>query len=108
LRSCIFLFSALYLQPILFLFLYFCIFHSPRHTLEIYDALKYKSFLEMFKNQLPILILSIASIIGLFLFQSEISQNDMNLFKSLIIFIASVTIPHMVLVEYFKFKKKST
>jgi Brp/Blh family beta-carotene 15,15'-monooxygenase len=101
LRTLVFLGGAIFLTPILFLFLYFCVFHAPRHSAEIYYKLNYKNISVMIKNTIPILLFTGILLMIMFLFQSQLHTIDASIFSSLIIFIACLTMPHMILIEYF-------
>ncbi len=100
----LFLCSGVFLPPLLFLFLYFCAFHAPLHCAELYYKLNYKNPQIMIKNMIPIMLLTLMFFGIAFLFRGEFYNLSAALFSTLIIFIASVTIPHMLLIEYFKNK----
>ena len=99
-----FVLSGLFLPPILFLLLYFCFLHGPRHTLELYEILKYRSFTAMLKSQTLVMILTAFILVGVFLFYAQDLDVDQAIFSSLIIVIACLTTPHMLLIEYMKAK----
>jgi Brp/Blh family beta-carotene 15,15'-monooxygenase len=105
-RACVFLASAVFLTPILFFFLYFCALHSPHHTWDLYKKLEYKSFTSMVKNQIFIIIFTLGIISAIALFENTSRYFDLSIFKSVIIFIACVTAPHMMLVHYFQHQYK--
>ena len=96
----IFISSGLFLPPILFLFLYFCLLHGPRHTLELYRLLNYQSFGEMLKRQVPIMVLTIMLLGLAYVFYQDMVGPNEAIFSSLIITIACLTTPHMILIEY--------
>ena len=108
LRVVAFMIGAIFLPPLLFLFLYFCTFHSVQHTQDLYYKLKYKSFKIMAKKQVLIMLLTLVFVSGVFLFQKKSFDINSSLFSSIIIFIACVTTPHMLLIDYFNYKHKGT
>ena len=106
LRVVAFIMGATFLPPLLFLFLYFCTFHSVKHTQDLYLRLKYKSFKIMAKKQILIMLLTLIFVSGIFLYQKKSFDISASLFSAIIILIACVTTPHMLLIDYFNYKEK--
>ena len=106
LRVVAFIIGAIFLPPLIFLFLYFCTFHSVQHTQDLYHRLKYKSFKIMAKKQILIMLLTLVFVGGIFLYQEMSFDISASLFSSIIILIACVTTPHMLLIDYFNYKEK--
>ena len=91
--------SSIFLPPLVFLILYFCLLHSITHLNFLYGWLKFDTFKEFFVNGLPLTLVSILflSIVYLIFSNSNLSED---ILKSTIILIAAITIPHMFLIEY--------
>ena len=96
----VFMSCALLLAPVLFLFLYFCIYHGPRHTLHVYTALHYRSLWQMVSNQIAVLFLTLLLLVGLYWYYEALMGLDEALFNAIIILTACLTTPHMLLIEY--------
>ena len=106
LLSFCFIASAILLPPILFLFLYFCVLHGPRHTLELYETLNYNSFAELIRRNILVIALT-GMILVLALMYRDSGQNLIrSSFATLIIYIACLTTPHMLRIGYMKLKTK--
>jgi len=104
----LFITSAVYTPPIFFLLIVFCFLHAPRHTAELYEALKYPSVGKMVSNQLPILVATALLFALVVLFRSAALEiRGQATFSALIVLIACLTTPHMLLVEYFHRSKLS-
>lgn len=97
--SIIFLLSGLFLPPILFLILIFCVLHSSLHSLSLFILLQYPSLIAMIKKQIPIMGATLILLIFLLL-GKNMSVMSEDLFASLVILIACLTTPHMILIEY--------
>jgi len=96
----LFIASGVVLPPLIYLFLYFCLYHGPHHTRQLYNVLGYRSFSQMFRTLLQIMGLTCVLLAGLFLFRDGLSNISRETFSSLIILIACLTTPHMMLIGF--------
>jgi len=97
--SFLFIVSAIFLPPIIFLFLYFCILHGPRHTADLYKILNYKSFAELLRNNLAVIVATLIILMAAILFYNSEKEVHSHIFSILIILIACLTCPHMLLIS---------
>ncbi len=96
-----FITSGIFLPPVLFLLTVFCFLHGPRHALELFYALGYKSWQEMIKSLLPIMAFTLLLLLVVIFSRDLATGLKPAVFSSLIILIACLTTPHMLLIEYF-------
>lgn len=98
----IFIFSGLLLPPLLFLFLYFCFYHAPKHTAYLFRALRYPNVAALLKSLLPVMLATVALWL-LLLWHRDAATSLLSLesFSTLILLIACLTTPHMLLIAYF-------
>lgn len=95
-----FIYSGIFFPPIIYFFLYFCLLHSPRHIVDINMKIIGTTFLKIYQKTLGIMILTYILLIPFIIFFSNL--NDIiSIFYGLIIFVACITVPHMLLVGYY-------
>ena len=93
------LIAGIVLPPLVFLTLFFCFSHSPKHLLELYQDLGYKNAGDFIKDLAPLTLLSILFLAGVYMIFKDMLVYE-TLFKSAIILLAVVTIPHMLLIDF--------
>jgi len=93
--------SAYFLEPLWFFVVYFCGFHSPRHIVAEFRAMKketrFKAYVVMLLT--TILTLSIAAVSGSHL-ERYYMNIDMVMYQIIFIGLAALTVPHMCLLEW--------
>jgi hypothetical protein len=97
--------AGLLLPPLMFLVVFFCLSHSLKHLSILYFTLKFKTIGAFFYALLPLTVLS-------YIFLGVIALNyggtglvELSL-KSVIILLSVLTIPHMLLIEYWKYQSR--
>ncbi len=98
------LLSALFLPPLTYLIVFFCFAHSFRHLNTLYKNLHYSSLKEFCKDGIPLTLASIMLFVLVYLiFQSAGSEEAaQTIFRTTIIMLAVLTVPHMALIEFGK------
>lgn len=91
--------AATILNPLIYLTLYFCFSHSMKHYINLYSYLNFQQLLSFIKALLPIFTVSLLFLLPLIYLYNESTLEDL-LFKSIMLLILSLTLPHMVIVEF--------
>ena len=91
-------FCFIYFQPIISFLIYFCFLHSIRHLNEEKKYLKL-SYKNLFKKTLPFTLIPLIALTIYFL-NIDI-KNNINIYYT-VIGLSSLTIPHVMLINYFK------
>jgi Brp/Blh family beta-carotene 15,15'-monooxygenase len=99
--TAVFIASGILLPPLLFLFLYFCLYHAPRHLLFLYQALQFTSVPHFLKSLWPVLLATLLLWLGLLWFRDQGLPVSAEAFATMLLLIAVLTTPHMLLVAYF-------
>ncbi len=94
-------FCFFYFEPLISFFIYFCFLHSVRHLIHEKAELKLKAN-ELFLKTLPILFITLTMLI-LAIIHLKINNQVNESIKYIIIALASLTIPHILLVNFSKF-----
>ncbi|MBL6766208.1 MAG: Brp/Blh family beta-carotene 15,15'-dioxygenase [Verrucomicrobiae bacterium] len=89
--------SAVVLPPLVFFLLYFCSLHSPRHLIDTVRGMKPATAAATAAG----LTLATVALGALFFVLSPSTQVDERLLRITFIGLAVLTVPHMILIEYF-------
>jgi Brp/Blh family beta-carotene 15,15'-monooxygenase len=92
------LLGALFLQPLLFFVLYFCLLHSPRHLMETAARVHLRGLSVIVRSVLPLVAatLVLAALLWHFIPSGQLSGRVL---QTLFIGLAALTVPHMLLSE---------
>lgn len=99
--------AGLFLPPLIFLVVFFCLSHSLKHLSELYFTLNFKTIRAFFYALFPLTVLSYIFLGLIALNYSGASSAALSL-KSVIILLSVLTIPHMLIVEYWKYHSKKS
>ena len=99
--------AGLFLPPLIFLVVFFCLSHSLKHLSELYFTLNFKTVRAFFYALFPLTVLSYIFLGLIALNYSGTSSAALSL-KSVIILLSVLTIPHMLIVEYWKYHSKQS
>ena len=93
--------------PLIYFTTYFCLFHSLKHFSEISVLLNKASPMRLLRLSLPVTAITLTiGFIALVILTKFFRQLiDQSLFQVTFIGLAALTVPHMVLVEWMRFKK---
>jgi len=94
--------AGLFLPPLIFLVVFFCISHSLKHLSDLYFSLNFKTIKTFLYALFPMTLLSYLFLGLIALNYSSASSAALSL-KSVIILLSVLTIPHMITVEYWKY-----
>jgi len=90
-------FSALALPPLIFFLLYFCSLHSPRHLIDTVQGMKPATA----TATAAVMTLLTVGLGALFFVLSPSTQVDQRLLQITFIGLSVLTVPHMILIEYY-------
>lgn len=95
------LIAGLFLPPLMFLVVFFCLSHSLKHLSELYVTLEFRTVKKFCLTLLPLTLSSYILLGAIALNYEAIDLAALSL-KSTIILLSVLTIPHMLLIEYWK------
>jgi len=91
--------AAVFLHPISFLIVFFCLSHSPRHLYHAYRQIGFDRIAPFIWRAVPLTLASGAIFIAIYwLFHT--GQLSDNLLRSILILLSVLTVPHMALISY--------
>jgi len=90
-------FAAVALPPLIFFLLYFCSLHSPRHLIDTVQGMKPATA----TATAAVMTLLTVGLGALFFVLSPSTQVDQRLLQITFIGLSVLTVPHMILIEYY-------
>ena len=93
-------FCFYYFEPLISFFTYFCFLHSIRHINQEMKKLDL-NFIRFFLKTIPFTLLTIIFFILIYIFFEKYNPTDL-IFSYILVGLASLTIPHIMLVNFIK------
>ncbi len=93
-------FCFYYFEPLISFFTYFCFFHSIRHINEEMTKLNL-NFIQFFLKTIPFTLFTIIFFLLVYIFFEKYNPANL-IFSYILVGLASLTIPHIILVNFIK------